>query len=53
MDTENYIKKDNCQLSDKKNYKILQTDPTLQHNQMVNDRLDWFKNENLLFKKTA
>ena len=53
MDAENYIKEVNRQLSDKKNYKTLQTDPTLQHNKMVNDTLDRFKNENLLSKKTA
>ena len=53
MDTEIYIKEANCQLSDKNNHKILQTDPTLQHNKVVNDTLNRFKNENLLSKKTA
>ena len=51
LDTENYIKEVNCQLSNKKNYKTLRTDPTLQHNKMVNDTLDRFKNENILSKK--
>ena len=51
MNTENYIKEANRQLSDKNNYKILQTDPTLQHNKMVNDKLHRFKSENLLSKK--
>ena len=52
LDTENYIKETNCQLSDKNNYKTLQTDSTLQHNKMVYDTLDQFKNENLLSKRT-
>ena len=53
MDTENYIKEVNAQLSDQINYKMLQTDPTLQHNEKVNDALYRFQNENLLFEKTA
>ena len=53
MDTENSIKEANRQLSDKNCYKTLQTDATLQHNKMVNDRLDRFENENLLPKKTG
>ena len=32
IDTKNYIKEANRQLSDKNRYKILQTEPTLQHN---------------------
>ena len=51
MDTENYIKEANRQLSD--NCKTLQTEFTLQHNKMVNDTLDQFKNENPLSKRTA
>ena len=51
MDTENHIKEANRQLSDRN--KTFQTDPILQHNKMVNDTLDRFKNENLLSKKTA
>ena len=43
MDTENYIKEANCQLSDKNNYKTLQTDLTLQHDKTVNDAIDQFK----------
>ena len=53
MDTENYIKEVNAQLSDKINYKMLQKDPTLKHNEKVNDTLYRFQNENPLFKKTA
>ena len=53
MDTENYIKDANRQLSDNNSYKTLQTDPTLQHSEMVSDAFDRFKNKNLLFKKTA
>ena len=43
LDTENYIKEANPQLSDKNNHKRLQTDPTLQQNKMVNDTFDRFK----------
>ena len=53
LDTENYLKEVNHQLSDKNNYKTLQTDPTLQHIKMVNDILDRFRNENLFSKNTA
>ena len=53
MDTENYIKEANCQLSYKNNYKTFLTYPTLQHNKIVNDTPEQFKNKNLLFKKTA
>ena len=47
MDSKNYIKA-NCQLSDQDNYRILQADPALQYNKMMNDTIDQFKNENLL-----
>ena len=53
MDTENSIKEANRQLSDKNSYKTLQTDTTSQHNKMVNDGFDRFKNENLLPIKTV
>ena len=53
LETENYIKEANRQLSDKNIYNTLQTDPTLQHNKIVNDTLDRFKNENLLSKKNC
>ena len=53
MNTEDYIKEPTRQLSDKNSYKILQTDPTLQRNKMVNNTLGRFKNENLFSKKTA
>ena len=53
MDAENYIKEANRQLSGKNNYKILQTDSTLQPNKMVNGTLDRFKNKNLPSNKTA
>ena len=53
LETENYIKEANRQLSDKNIYNTLQTDPTLQHNKMVNDTLDRFKNESLLSKKNC
>ena len=50
MDTDNYIKEANLQLSDKNNYKTLQTNPSLQHNKTVNDTTDQFKKRKL-FKK--
>ena len=53
MYAENYVKEAKRQLSDKNSYKILLTNPNLQHCKMVNDTLDRFKNENLLSKKTA
>ena len=53
MDTENYIKEANRQLFDKNNYKTLQINPILQHNKMVNDTIDRYKNENLLSEKIA
>ena len=53
MDVEKYINKANHQLCDKRNYKKLQEDPTLQHSNLVNDIIDRFKKENLLSKKLA
>ena len=53
MDVEKYINKAKHQLSDKPNYKMLQQDPMLQHKDLVNDRIDRFKKENLLSKKQA
>ena len=53
MDAEKYIKEANRQLSDKRNYKTLQEDPTLQHSNLVNDTTDRFKKENLLSKTLA
>ena len=53
IDTDNYIKEANRQLSDKASYKKLTEDPTLQHNRMVNQTIQRFKNEKLLSQKTA
>ena len=53
MDTENYITEANRRLSDENNYSTLQTDPIIQHNKMLNDALNGFKNRNLLSKKTT
>ena len=56
MDVEKYINKANRQLSDKRNYEMLQEDPTLQHSNfannsnLVNDR---FKKANQFSKKLA
>ena len=53
MDVEKYISEANRQLSDKRNYKKLQEDPTLQHSNLVNDTMNRFKKRNLLSKKLA
>ena len=53
MDVEKYINDANRQLSDKRNYKKLQEDPTLQHSNLINDTIDRFKKEDLLSKKLA
>ena len=53
MDTDSYIKEANRQLSDKASYKQLTQDPTLQHNRMVNQAIERFKNEKLLPHKIA
>ena len=51
MNVEKYINEANRQLSDKRNYKTLQKDPTLQHSNLVNGTIERFKKENLLSKK--
>ena len=51
MDVEKYINEANHQLSDKRNYKTLQEDPTLQYSHFVNGTIDRFKKENLRSKK--
>ena len=48
-----YIKEANRQLSDKASYKQLTQDPTLQHNRMVNQTIERFKNKKLLPQRTA
>ena len=53
IDVEKYINEANRQLSDKRNYKKLQEDPTLQHSNLVNDTMNRFKKRNLLSKKLA
>ena len=53
MDTDSYIKEANQQLSDKASYKQLTQDPKLQHNKMVNQTIQRFKNAKLLPQKIA
>ena len=53
MDTDSCIEEANRQLSDKASQKQLTQDPTLQHNRMINQTIERFKNEKLLPKKTA
>ena len=48
-----YMKEANRQLSDKRKYKMLKEDPTLQHTDLVNGTIGRFKKENLLSKKLA
>ena len=53
LDTDSYIKETNRQLSGKAGYKKLTQNPTLQHNKMVNQTKERFKNEKLLPKETV
>ena len=53
MDADSYIKEANQQLSDKARYKLLTQDPKLQHDRMVNQTIQRFKNEKLLPEKIA
>ena len=53
MDADSYIKEANQQLSDKASYKQLTQDPKLQHNKMVNQTIQRFKNAKLLPQKIA
>ena len=53
MDTDSYIKEANRQLSDKASYKQLTQDPTLEHNRMVNQTIERFRNEKLILQKVA
>ena len=52
MDTYIYIKEANRQF-DKASYKQFTQDPTLQHNRIVNQTKEMFKNEKLLPQKIA
>lgn len=45
MNTNNYTNEANRQLSDKDNYKQLPNDPTLQHNEIVNNTVERFQKE--------
>ena len=53
MDTDSQIKEANQQLSNKASYKQLTQDPTLQHERIVNQTIETFKNEKLLPQKTT
>ena len=53
MDTDSYIKQANRQLSDQASYKQLTEDLTLQHNKMVNQTIERFKDEKVLPQKIA
>ena len=53
MNIEKQISEANRQLPDKRNYKKLEEDSTLQHSSLVNDTIDRFKKENQLSKKLA
>ena len=43
MEVEKFISEANRQLSDKRNYKKLQENSTLQHNNLVNETIDRWK----------
>ena len=53
MDIEKYISEAQRQLNDKNNYKKLQTNPTLQHNKLVNDTVERFKKDKSILTKIA
>ena len=42
MDIDKYISEAQRQLNDENNSEKLQTDPTLQHNKLLNDRVERF-----------
>lgn len=48
MDTVKCINEANHQLSDIINYKKLQNDPTFQHNKLINDLVNHFKEAKFL-----
>ena len=52
MNTYDYINESNCELSDKYIYKQLRKDPTLKHDENV-DNTERFQGENLLLEKAA
>ena len=53
MDIEKYISEAQRQLNDENNYKKLQTDPTLQHNKLVNDTVERFLKDKSIPTKIA
>ena len=53
IDIDKYISEAQHQLNDKNNYKKLQTDPTLQHNKLVNDTVERFKKAKSIPTKIA
>ena len=53
MGTDSYIEEAKWQLTEKTSYKQLTQDPIIQHNKMVNQTIERFKNEKLLPKETA
>ena len=53
MDIDKYISEAQRQLNDENNYKKLQTDPTLQHNKLVNDTVERFKKDKSIPTKIA
>ena len=53
MGIDKDISKAQHQLNDKNNYKKLQTDATLQHNKLVNDRVERFKKDKSIPAKIA
>ena len=53
MDIEKQISEANRQLPDKRNYKKLEEDSTLQYSSLVNDTIDRFEKESQLSKKLA
>ena len=46
-ETKDYINEANRQLNTTSNYKKLPNDPTVTYNKLINDSIDWFKQEQL------
>ena len=52
-ETKDYINEANEQLNVTSNYKKLPNDPRVTNNNLINDAIDWFKQEQLRSKDTA
>ena len=53
MDVNDYNREAKCQLNDSKNHKVLAKDPTATNNDLVNQTIDRFTEEQLINKNSA